>query len=96
VEILDEIKRIIAKDLRIPVEQLSDDTGLENLGADSMDIIEIVYDIEEKFEISIPFRPGDVLLTPNLEVTTESTVNLGTIGEIAQAVKSLLDAKSHR
>lgn len=95
-KVLDEIKRIISKDLRIPIEQLTDDTGLGDLGAESMRIIEIVYDIEEKFGISIPFRPGDGFLPNSDAAATESTVQLGTIAEIACIVKSLIDAKSRR
>jgi acyl carrier protein len=96
-ETLDEVKRIIAKSLRVPIEQLTDDTRLEDLGAESMDIIEIVYDIEETFGISVPIKPGESSLV--LETGTEgtkSTVELGTIGDIARAVQSLVDAKSRR
>jgi len=97
VDTLDEVKRIIAKGLRLPIEQLTDDTRLEELGADSLDIIEIVYDLEEKFGISITIKPGEssLLLKPETP-GTESMVELGTVADIARVVQSLVEAKSGR
>ena|ERR1700730_11595049 len=96
-KIIDEVKRIIAKNLRVPIERLTDDTRLEDLGAESLDIIEIVYDIEEKFGINVTIKPGEssLLLKPETE-GTESMVELGTIGEIARVVEALVAAKPGR
>ncbi len=97
VETLDEVKRIVAKGLRVPIEQLTDDTRLEDLGAESLDIIEIVYDIEEKFGIDVTIKPGDSSLRLKSEASgAESMVELGTIAEIARVVESLVAAKSGR
>jgi acyl carrier protein len=96
-ETLDEVKRIIAKRLDVPVERLADDTRLEELGAASLEIIEIVFDIEEKFGISVPIQPGESSLVIKSETAgTESTVQLGTIGETARVVHSLVEAKKPR
>jgi acyl carrier protein len=96
-ETLEEIKRIISKRSEVPVEQLMHDTRLDDLGVGSLEVIEIVYDIEEKFGISVPIKPGESSLV--LETETEgarSSVKLETIGDIARAVQSLVDAKSRR
>ena len=96
-EMLDEIKAIVAKRVEVPVEQVTHDTRLEDLGAGSLEVIEIVYDIEEKFGISVPIKPGESSLV--LETETDgarSSVKLETIGDIARAVRSLVDAKSRR
>ena len=97
VEMLDEIKRIISKRVEVPFEQVTHDTRLEDLGAGSLEVIEIVYDIEERFEISVPIKPGESSLLLETETQgTKSTVELGTIGDIARAVQFLVDAKSRR
>jgi len=97
VETLDEVRRIIAKRLHLPIEQVTDGTRLEDLGADSLDTIEIVYEIEEKFGISVPIRPGESsLLLKSAPPDGESMVQLGTIAEIARVVESLVNAKSGR
>src|SRR5215217_4596738 len=95
VSVLDEIKRIIAKVLRVPAEQLREQMKLADLGAASMDAIEIVYDIEEKFDISFPSTPGEKPPgLPSETVGTESfETQLNTIGDIAAIVQNLVDAK---
>jgi acyl carrier protein/nodulation protein F len=95
-EIVDEVRRIIAKTLDVPVGQLSADTRLDALGVASIDVIEIVYEIEDKYGISIPLQPGEG--TPVLQSETKGfePMELGpkTIAELADAVRALVDAKS--
>jgi acyl carrier protein len=96
-EMLDEIKAIVAKRVEVPVEQVTHDTRLEDLGAGSLEVIEIVYDIEEKFGISVPIKPGESSLVLEAETQgAKASVKLETIGDIARAVQSLVDAKSRR
>jgi len=96
-EMIDQVKRIIAKNLRVPIEQLTDDTKLKDLGADSLDIIEIVYEIEENFGINVTIKPGESsLLVKSETADTESMVELGTIAEIARVVETLVATKSGR
>lgn len=80
----DEVKRVIAKALRAPVEQLTDGTKLEALGAESLDIIEMVFELEEKFDVTIS-------LSPKMDGRSFST-----IGDVSAAVKNLVDAKAAR
>jgi acyl carrier protein len=97
VEMLDEIKAIVAKRVEVPVEQVTPDTRLEDLGAGSLEVIEIVYDIEEKFGINVPIKPGESSLVLETETQgVKASVKLETIGDIARAVQSLVDAKPHR
>jgi acyl carrier protein len=46
---------IIAEQMQIPKEQITAQTHFVNdLGADSLDVVETVMELEEAFEISIP------------------------------------------
>jgi acyl carrier protein len=97
IEMLDEIKRIVSRRAEVPLDRLTSDTRLEDLGVGSLEIIEIVYDIEEKFGISVPIKPGESSLVLETETDgAKSSVKLETIGDIARAVQSLVDAKSRR
>lgn len=50
-----KLKQIIASQLRIDVQSIDDNTDvMEDLGADSLDIVEILMVIEEQFGVSIP------------------------------------------
>ena len=57
--IIDDVRSIIAKSLNIPVDQLTPDKRLDELGAESLDVIEIVFALEEKYDIAIPLQAND-------------------------------------
>ena len=55
--VIDEVRRIIARELKVPLEHLTPDTALPDLGVESLDLIEIIFALEEKFDIS-KLRPA--------------------------------------
>lgn len=51
----DKIKKIIAEVLNVDEEEITmDTTFVDDLGADSLDIYQIIMGIEEEFDIEIP------------------------------------------
>ncbi len=48
------MKKIVANTLRVDEKQVTIETDLRELGADSLDIAELLMEFEEHFEISIP------------------------------------------
>lgn len=80
----DDVRLVISKVMKIPLEGLTDDTKLEELGAESLDVIEMAFELEEKFDIAIS-------LSPKLEGRLFTTVD-----DVAQEVKKLVDAKAAR
>ena len=60
----DKVKEIIAKELEVDVKQMTSDAKfIEDLGADSLDIVELVMALEEEFGIEIPDEDADKLKT---------------------------------
>lgn len=52
---IDKVNEIIANQLSIDVKKLSEKTNIaEDLGADSLDLVEILMSLEDEFGISIP------------------------------------------
>lgn len=52
---LEEMREIIADQLNCDAETITEDTSFkDNLGADSLDLFELVMALEEKYEIEIP------------------------------------------
>ncbi len=58
----DRVKEIIAKELEVDAKQLTPEAKfIEDLGADSLDIVELVMALEEEFGIDIPDEDADKL-----------------------------------
>ena len=52
---MEKLKTIIARVLNVdPNEITPDSTFIEDLGADSLDVFQIVTELEEEFQITIP------------------------------------------
>ena len=52
---IEKVKEIIAKQLSTKPENLKEETNIaEELGADSLDLVEILMSLEDEFGISIP------------------------------------------
>jgi acyl carrier protein len=53
-ETFERVKRIIAGYLKIAPETIGEDSKLEELGLDSLGALELVFAIEEEFEVKVP------------------------------------------
>lgn len=94
--IADDIRQIIAKTLDLSPEKLTADTRLEDLGAESLDVIEIVYEIEEKYDLHVAFD-ADVnakVAKIGREGGPTRDVDFATIGDIVNAVQDAVAAKA--
>ena len=59
-----KIKEVIARELEVDVKQLTSEAKfIEDLGADLLDIVELVMALEEEFGIDIPDEDADKLKT---------------------------------
>ncbi len=76
--VIEEIKQILAKQLRIDINDISDDSNIiEDLGADSIDLVEMLMSIEEKLGIV---------------VSDEDAVKLKTVKDVADFIESHSEA----
>lgn len=51
----EKIKELIAKQLNKPVSEITDEKEVvKDLGADSLDVVEMLMNFEEEFDISVP------------------------------------------
>ena len=59
-----KVKGIIEKELGVEREKLTPDASfIEDLGADSLDIVELVMEFEKEFNIDIPDEDAEKLRT---------------------------------
>jgi acyl carrier protein len=100
--IIDDVRSIIAQSLKIPVDKLTPETRLEELGAESLDVIEIVFALEEKYDIAIPLRADDATRLTKSEDGGAAKADQGggqdvpfsTFGDVAEMVEKLVAAKA--
>lgn len=60
----EKVKKIIAEQLGVEEEDITPDSSfVEDLGADSLDTVELVMAFEEEFGIEIPDEDAEKILT---------------------------------
>lgn len=63
-EIVDKVKAIIVEQLGAEEEDVKVDSSfVDDLGADSLDIVELVMALEEEFELEIPDEDAEKIRT---------------------------------
>lgn len=76
--IVEKICQAVAKQLRKPVAEVTPDKKLkEELNADSLDVVELMMNLEEEYDLSIP---------------DEELVKMQTINDVAAFIEKELDA----
>jgi acyl carrier protein len=74
---LEKLKKIIVEVLNVDQDEISEDTTfIDDLGADSLDIFQIIMGIEEEFDIEIP---------------TEEAEKISTVGDAVEQIKNALN-----
>ena len=53
-ELIQRVRTVIANTQRIPIEKITVDSSFEELGIDSMDGVNILFALENEFDITIP------------------------------------------
>jgi acyl carrier protein len=58
-DVATDVMAIIKKKIRVDKPEITMDDKLRDLGLESLDALELVFDIEEKFDIEIPVNAND-------------------------------------
>ncbi|MEL6951810.1 MAG: acyl carrier protein [Pseudomonadota bacterium] len=80
-----KVKEIIAEQAILEVSDVSGSDSLEDLGIDSMGLVEAIFAIEEAFDISVPF---------NANAPEESGFDISSVDAITRAVEALVVEQS--
>ena len=60
----DKVKEIIARELSVDIDQVTPDASfMDDLGADSLDTVELVMAFEESFGVEIPDEDAEKIRT---------------------------------
>ena len=65
----DQVRGIIAEQLGLKAEEIKNDASfVDDLGADSLDTVELVMALEEEFETEIPDEEAEKITTVQLAI----------------------------
>lgn len=74
---LEKLQKIIAEVMNVDEEEITmDTTFVDDLGADSLDVFQIIMGIEEEFDI---------------EIANEAAENIVTVGDAVEQIKTALN-----
>ncbi|WP_135505467.1 acyl carrier protein [Roseovarius aestuariivivens] len=85
VNIRDRVIDIIAEQAVLEPSDVTMDSTLEDLGIDSLGLVESIFAIEEAFDISVPF---------NANAPEESEFDISTVSSIVAGIEKLV-AEQH-
>ena len=72
--VFDKIRKIIVEQLDVDEDKVTTDASItEDLGADSLDVVDLVMSIEESFDLEIP---------------DEEVENIKTVGDIVKFIEA--------
>lgn len=81
----DRVIAILAEQAGLDPSDVRPDATLQDLGVDSMGLVEAIFAIEEAFEIQVPFNANDPAGTD---------FDVGSVASIVAAVESLVAART--
>lgn len=61
--VLKKIKEIVAEQLGVEEDEITEETSFDDLNADSLDIVELIMALEEEFDLEIPDEDAEKLTT---------------------------------
>ena len=65
-DLFEEIKQVVSEQLGVKPEEIKPTASFrDDLGADSLDAVELIMALEEKFGIEIPDADAEAMLTVN-------------------------------
>jgi acyl carrier protein len=82
VDVTDDVIAIIAKKVPGDKKDVKVDDKLTELGLESIDALEMIFDLEEKFGIQIPYNANS------------AAEDFSTVGDVVKAIQKLVDEKA--
>ncbi|HUF55472.1 MAG TPA: phosphopantetheine-binding protein [Thermohalobaculum sp.] len=80
-EVIERVRRIVAEQAMVEPEEIKPETTPEELGLDSLGLVEVVFGIEEAFDVAIPYNAND---------PSQSDFDISNFGAMAEGVRRLV------
>ena len=74
--IFEKVAKLLAEQFGLEVEEITEDMGMDDLGAESVDLVELSMNLEEEFDIE--------------EMSEEDIASIHTVGDLVGYLRSKL------
>ena len=74
--IFEKVAKLLAEQFGLEVEEITEDMGMDDLGADSVDLVELSMNLEEEFDIE--------------EMSEEDIASIHNVGDLVGYLRSKL------
>jgi acyl carrier protein len=81
-DVATDVMSVIKKKIRVDRSEITLDDRLADLGLESLDALELVFDLEEKFDIEIPVNANDAQIG-----------GFEKVSDVVAAVQKIIDKK---
>ena len=81
-DVATDVMSVIKKKIRVDRSEITPDDKLAELGLESLDALELVFDLEEKFDIEIPVNANDAQIG-----------GFEKVSDVIAAVQKIIDKK---
>lgn len=81
-DVANDVIAIIAKKVRVDHPKIEMSDRLQDLGLESLDAVEMIFDLEEKFDIEIPYNANN------------SRTEFDTVGDVVSAIEKLVASRA--
>lgn len=78
------VREIVALHSQRSLDEIALTDRISDLGLDSLGVVEVIFALEESFDISVPFNGND----PN-----QGALDLSTVGALVKAVEGVIAAR---
>ncbi len=82
-DVATDVMSVIKKKIRVDRSEITMDDRLADLGLESLDALELVFDLEEKFDIEIPVNANDAQIG-----------GFEKVSDVVAAVQKIIDKKA--
>ncbi|MDA9779952.1 phosphopantetheine-binding protein [Amylibacter sp.] len=86
VSVKNKVLIIIAEQAMLETSEIKLNMSVEDLGLDSLGLVEAIFSIEEAFSVNVPFNAND---------PTASDFDISSVGAIIKAIDKLVMEKSN-
>ena len=84
-EVQTRVVEILAEQAMLEPSEVALDATLEDLGIDSLGLVEAVFAIEEEYDVQVPFNAND---------PTDTEFDISNVKSMVQAVEELVKEKA--